>query len=155
MKTAFSWYMILDHVDSFDKFSKFLPKHFFYPCKKKMGPKHCFCRFLKNTVPCEFPFLKLHNFYILHLLSFQVIKTVFTKSYPVPNYEGVTILKRQISQKIFTSEFVLPDSQKCFNALFIVPILEEKVTQTYSNRPEFEPNIVKTIPQSRHNSVTI
>ena len=31
-------------------------------------------------------------------------KVVSQKATPVPNYEGVTILKRQILQKIFTSE---------------------------------------------------
>ena len=35
----------------------------------------------------------------------------------VPNCEGGTILKRQISQKIFTSDFMLPDSKKIFDAL--------------------------------------
>ena len=40
-------------------------------------------------------------------------KTIFAKKkiYPVPNYEFGPILKRQISQKIFTSEFMLPDSK--------------------------------------------
>ena len=83
-------------------------------------PEHCFCCFLKNKVPCEFPLLKLYNFCIFYLIDFQVMtRTIFIKSYPVPNYEGgrPTILKRQISQKIFTSEFMLPDSQKIFDAL--------------------------------------
>ena len=39
--------------------------------------------FLKNTVPCEFPLLKLNNFYIFYLIGFQVMtKTIFTKTYP-------------------------------------------------------------------------
>ena len=45
-------------------------------------------------------------------------KNTHTHSYtPVPNYEGGNILKRQISQKFFTSEFMLPDSKKIFDAL--------------------------------------
>ena len=57
---------VLDRLDSFCKFLKllFCPKTLFYPCLKKR-PEHCFCRFLKNTVPCEFPLLKLYNFYII------------------------------------------------------------------------------------------
>ena len=49
-------------------------------------------------------------------------RAIFTKSYPVPNYEGgrPTILKRQISQKIFTSEFMLPDSKNFFDALVLL-----------------------------------
>ena len=103
--------MFLDHVDSLGKFLKFLSKNIFN-------------RFLKNTVPCEFPLLKLYNFYIL--ISFQVtIKTIFTKSFHGTKlyiYESgsATILKRQktqISQKIFTFEFMLPDSNKFFDAL--------------------------------------
>ena len=49
-------------------------------------------------------------------------RTIFTKSYLVPNYEGgrPTILKRQISQKIFTSEFMLPDSKIFFDALLML-----------------------------------
>ena len=48
-----------------------------------------------------------------------MIKTIFTKGTPVPNYECSTILKRQISQKISTSEFMLPDSNTFFDALCI------------------------------------
>ena len=39
------------------------------------------------------------------------------KATPVPTYEGVTILNRQISQKIFTSEFILTDSKNFFDVL--------------------------------------
>ena len=35
----------------------------------------------------------------------------------LPNCEDGTILKRQISQKFFTSYFMLPDSKKVFDAL--------------------------------------
>ena len=51
--------MFLDHVDSFGKFLKlFVQKHFFFYPNLKKVPEHWFCRFLKNTVPCEFPLLK-------------------------------------------------------------------------------------------------
>ena len=109
-------YMFLDHVDNFGIFF-FSQTNIFNLVR---GPEHCFCCFLKNTVPCEFPLLKLYNFCIFYLIGFQVMtRTIFIKSYPVPNYEGgrPTILKRQISQKIFTSEFMLPDSKKFFDAL--------------------------------------
>ena len=94
--------MFLDHVDSFDKFLIFFFFFFFFWSKKtflpllKKGPEHCFCCFLKNTVPCEFPLLKLYNFCIFDLIGFQVMtRTILTKSYPVPNYEGgrLAILK--------------------------------------------------------------
>ena len=107
--------MFLDHVDSFGKFLKFFVQKTFLPLLKKKVPEHRFCCFLKNTVPCEFPLLKLYNFCIFSLIGFQVMtRTIFIKSYPVTNYEGgrPTILKRQISQKIYTSEFMLPDSKK-------------------------------------------
>ena len=81
--------MFLDHVNSFGKFLKFfVQKHFFLPLLKKKREKkkeqeHCVCRFLKNTVPCEFLLLKLCNFHILYLISFKVMtKTISTKSYP-------------------------------------------------------------------------
>ena len=119
MKKTSPRYMFLDHVDSFGKFwSFFWPKNIFTLVKKKV-PEHCFCCFLKNTVPCEFPLLKLYNFCIFYLIGFQVMtRTIFTKSYPVPNYEGgrSTILKRQISQKIFTIYIWVyaPRQQKIF-----------------------------------------
>ena len=36
------------------------------------------------------------------------------------NCEGGTLFKRQISQKIFTYEFMLPDNKKYFDALIIM-----------------------------------
>ena len=115
--------MFLDHVDSFGKFLKFLcptrgvQKHIL-PLLKKGGPQHWFCRFLRNTVPCEFPLIK----YVPYLISFQVMTKQFSKKATrVLNYKGDTILIRQISQKIFTSEFMLPDSKKFFDALHHSP----------------------------------
>ena len=62
------WYMLLDHVDSFGNFLKFLPKHMFFTPIERKEPKRCFYCFLKNTVPCKFPLLKLYNFYIIYLI---------------------------------------------------------------------------------------
>ena len=64
-------------------------------------------------------------------------RTIFIKSYPVPNYEGgrPTILKRQISQKIFTCEFMLPDSKKIFDALFWKYCLVENYKVILYNPP--------------------
>ena len=60
----------------------------------------------------------MYNFFVLYLINFQVmIKQFSQKATPVPNYEGSTSLKRQIPQKIFTFEFLLPDSKKIFDAL--------------------------------------
>ena len=109
--------MFLDHVDSFGKFLIFFFQKTFLHLLKKWGQHTVFAAFSKNTVLCEFPLL--YKFCIFYLIGFQVMtRTIFTKSYPVPNYEGgrPTILKRQISQKIFTSEFMLPDSKKIFDA---------------------------------------
>ena len=66
LQKAFPWYIFFrSRRYSFGKCLKFLPKHnFFFTLVKKRGPKHCFCHFLKNTVPSEFPLLKLYNFYI-------------------------------------------------------------------------------------------
>ena len=36
----------------------------------------------------------------------------------LPNCEGGTIRKRQISQKIFISDFMLPESKQFFDALY-------------------------------------
>ena len=83
--------MFLDHVDSFGKFLKFFPTHFFFYPGYKKGPKHCFCRFLKNTVPFEYPLLKLCNFYMYRYFTFLVlvvIKTMFTKTYPGTKLRG-------------------------------------------------------------------
>ena len=103
----FPIYTFLDHVDSFGKFVKFFVEKHFFTLVQKRRPKHCFCHFLKNTVPCGFSLLKLHNYHILYFISFQVMpKTIFTQS-----YEGGTILKRQIF--IFTFELA-PRQQKFF-----------------------------------------
>ena len=37
----------------------------------------------------------------------------------LPNFEGGTSLKPEILQKMFTSDFMLPDSKKIFDALGI------------------------------------
>ena len=90
-KKTFPRYRFLDHIDSFGKFLKFFVlKHFFFLPLLTKGPKRCFCRFLKNAVPCEFPMLKLCNFiYILYLFSFQLMtKTIFAKSYPGTKLRG-------------------------------------------------------------------
>ena len=48
-------------------------------------------------------------------------KAVFTKkATPVPNYEGGTILKRQISQKLFYIWVMLPDRKKKIDALDVM-----------------------------------
>ena len=109
--------MFLDHVDSFGKFLKFcfVQEHFFTLLEN--GSKHSFCCFLKNTVPCEFPLLKLYNFIYLTLLIFKLTKQFLRKATPLPNCEGGSILNHQIWQKILTSELMLPDSKKFFHAL--------------------------------------
>ena len=86
--------MFLDHVDSFSKFLKFFVRKYCLPLLNK-GPKHCFCRFLKNTVLCEFSLLKLFNIYILYifLLLFKLWqKPLCQKATKVPNYEGAPSL---------------------------------------------------------------
>ena len=58
-----SFPMCIDHIDSFGNFLKFfVQKHFCTLFKKRGGAEHCFCHFLKNTVPCEFLLLKLYKF---------------------------------------------------------------------------------------------
>ena len=42
----------------------------------------------------------------------------------LPTFESGTSLKPQISQKIFTSDFMLPDSKNFFDALLIVMIFK-------------------------------
>ena len=78
MKKEKAFPICLDHANSF---GNFLSKTLFTLVKKR-GPEHCFCRFLKNTVPSEFLLLKLYIFYIHYLISFQVMtKSIFTKRF--------------------------------------------------------------------------
>ena len=105
-------------VDS--KFLKFLPKYIFLLPLLKKGAKTLFFRFLKNTVPCEFFLLKLYNFNILYLISFlfMIKKSIFTKNYPGTKLRGwpAPSLKVNLAEN-FTSEFMLTDSTKFFDAL--------------------------------------
>ena len=49
------------------------------------------------------------------LSSYMYDKTNFHKK--LPNYQGGTILKRQISQNCLKSDLMRPESKKYFNAL--------------------------------------
>ena len=76
IKKAIPRYMFLAHVNNIGKFLKFLSKNIFFTLLKRRG-KILFLppRFIKNTVPL----LKPYNFYILNLISFQVMTKSFHK----------------------------------------------------------------------------
>ena len=77
--------------------------------------QNTFCRFLKNTVTCEFPCQNCIPFIYFTLLVFKFWQKQFSqKATPVPNYEGVTILKRQIWQKKFLHLSYAPRQPKKF-----------------------------------------
>ena len=81
----------LDHANSF---GNSLSKNIFLPLLKKRGPEHCFCRFLKNTVPCEFLLLKLYIFIYFTLLVFKLWQKVFSQKV-TPVYEQSPIINRE------------------------------------------------------------
>ena len=97
-------------------FEVFLSKIIFQPMFKKRGKQNTVFATFSKTVPCEFPLLKLYTFYILYLISLQVMTKTTQKSYytPVPNYEGGTILKHQILAENFYIWVYAPRQQKNF-----------------------------------------